>query len=242
MSSRYLTALAACCLASTALADTTAPQPFSATYDTEWRGVTAGTSRFDLVRVGGNEFTYRSLNLARGFFRLAFPDAITQASRFTIVDGVVAPISYRADDGSSKTDRDIDLDFNWHDLTVTGVAENKPVKVTLKPGAQDSLSVQIALMIELSAGRSPEHFWLVDKDELKDYAYAREGTTTMSTPLGKMDAVIYTSTRMGVPPGGSTRVTRFWLAPSLGYLPLRAEQMRNGKREFALSIRSLTRS
>jgi hypothetical protein len=242
MSRRYLSALAACCLASNALAQSPTPQPFSATYDTEWRGVTAGTSRFDLVRVGGTEFTYRSLNLARGFFRLAFPDAITQASQFNIVDGMVKPVSYRADDGSSKTDRDISLDFNWHEMAATGVVENKPVNVPLKPGAQDSLSVQIALMIELAAGRSPEHFWLVDKTELKDYAYAREGTATLTTPLGKIDTVIYTSTRLGVPAGGSTRVTRFWLAPSLGFLPLRAEQIRNGKREFALNIKSLTRS
>lgn len=239
MSRRLLPALAACCLATGAFAQSQAPQPFSATYDTEWRGITAGTSKFDLVHVGGNEYTYRSLNLARGFFRIAFPDAITQMSRFTIVDGIVTPMSYRADDGSSKTDRDINLDFNWHDSLATGVAENKPVSVALKPGTQDALSVQIALMIELMAGRSPEHFWLLDKNELKDYLYAREGTATLTTPMGKIETVIYRSTRAGP---GSTRVTRFWLAPSLGFLPLRAEQVRNGKREFALTIRSATRS
>lgn len=237
MSRRLLCALVMCGVAAGAFAQSQAPQPFSATYDTEWRGISAGTSRFELVHIGGNEYTYRSLNLARGLFRLAFPDAITQMSRFIIVDDAVIPMSYRADDGSSKTDRDVSLDFNWQNSRVTGVAENKPVSVPLEPGTQDALSVQIALMIELAAGRSPKHFLLLDKDELKDYQYTREGTTTLATALGKIETVIYRSMRVGP---GSTRVTRMWLAPSLGFLPLRAEQLRNGRREFALAIRTVT--
>lgn len=213
------------------------PQSFSATYDIEWRGMGAGVSTLELVRLGGNEYTYRSSNVARGFFRFAFPDTITQTSRFSVVDGVVMPSSYRSDDGSAKTDKDVTLEFNWRDSVATGVAENKQVNLQLRPGTQDSLSVQIALMMELAAGRSPDHFWLLDKNEVKEYQYAHEGNVTLNTPLGKLDTVIYRSTR-----AGSTRVTRLWLAPSLGYLPLRAEQIRNGRREFALSIRSATRS
>ena len=40
-------------------------------------------------RKGGTDYTYRSSNVARGLFRLAFPDAITQMSDFSIVNDVV---------------------------------------------------------------------------------------------------------------------------------------------------------
>ena len=238
MSRRLLLTLLACCATSGAPAQSTAPQPFSATFDIEWRGMGAGVSTLELVRLGGNDYSYRSSNVARGLFRLAFPDTITQTSHFSIDDGVVKPTSYRADDGSAKTDKDVDLKFDWHGATAQGTAENKPVNVSLAPGTQDSLSVQVALMMELAAGRSPDRFLLLDKDEVKEYLYSRDGAATLNTPLGKLETVIYRSTRAG----GSTRVTRLWLAPSLGYLPVRAEQMRAGKREFALSIRSVKRN
>src|SRR5262245_28547634 len=84
--------VAACSLASgLGATGSAAPQPFSAVYDLEWRGVGAGSSTLDLVRVGGNEYTFRSSNVARGFFRFAFPNPITQTTRFVVEDGTVRP-------------------------------------------------------------------------------------------------------------------------------------------------------
>jgi Protein of unknown function (DUF3108) len=239
MRRRFLIALALSGMAAAAAADPQPLKPFSITYNLEWRGMGAGTSTLELTTSADATYVFRSTNLARGFFRLAFPDAITQTSRFSLVDGAVTPLSYRSDDGSSKTDRDVNLNFDWKSGKATGVAEDKPVDVELKPGTQDSLSVQIALMMELAANHTPESFLLLDKRELKEYRYTREGTAVLNTPLGKIDTVIYRSERVAT---GTTRVTRFWLAPSLGFLPARAEQIRNGKREFALSLRSATRS
>jgi hypothetical protein len=212
-------------------------QPFTGTYAVEWRGMNAGTSTLELIRLGGNDYSYRSRNVARGFFRLAFPDAITQTSNFSLVDGVVRPASYRADDGSTNKKRAIALDFDWNAMRVTGMAEGKPVDQPLKPGTQDSLSVQIALLRELAAGRLPRQFWLINKDEVTNYDYVREGTEILDTPLGKLETVMYRSQRTG-----SSRTTRLWFAPSLGYLPVRAQQLRRGKPEFALTIRALTRN
>lgn len=214
----------------------TMPQPFTTTYDLEWRGMGAGTSTLELARIGGNEYSYRSTNVARALFRFAFPNPITQASRFVFEGGVIKPTSYHADDGTSKRDKDIDLEFDWRRMRATGTSEQKPVDVPLQPGTQDALSGQVSLMMELSAGRSPQGFLLFDKTEVKEYRYVREGTATLDTPLGKLETVIYHSERTG-----SSRITRLWLAPSLGYLPVRGEQLRNGRREFGLAIRSVKR-
>jgi hypothetical protein len=170
-------------------------------------------------------------------FRLAFPDAITQRSEFSLAADGVRPSRYHADDGSANSKRSVTLSFDWNTMRVTGTAEGKPVDAPLKPGTQDGLSVQIALMYELAAGRSPQHFWLINKDEVTNYEYMREGMATLDTPLGTLETIIYRSQRPG-----SSRVTRLWFAPSLGYLPVRAQQLRRGKPEFALSIRALTRN
>jgi hypothetical protein len=212
------------------------PQPFKITMAVEWHGMSAGTSVLELTRKSGTEFTYRSSNTARGFFRLALPDTITQVSNFSIADGQVAPSTYVGDDGSSDTSRDVSLKFDWQAHKVTGVAENKPVDLPLTPGVQDGLSVQVALMCALAIGTVPPSFKMIDKDEIKEYQYTREGEEKIDTPLGKLDTVIYRSQKTG-----SSRATRLWIAPSLGYLPVRAEQAKNGKRELQLTMRAVER-
>ncbi len=214
--------------------DVAAPAPFVAKFAIEWKGITAGFSTLELIRTAPDRYTYRSRNLARGIFRLAFPDAISQESTLSIVNSEVRPLSYHADDGERDSDKAVTLQFDWQARRVTGIAEKKPVDLALQSGTQDSLSVQIALMQELAAGRSPKSFWLIDDDAIKEYTYTREGTEILDTPLGKLEAIIYRSER-----AGSDRVTRLWLAPSLGYLPVRAERSRAGRIDFGLSIREL---
>ena len=234
--------LALCAMAASAAeptatpAPTSCPQPFKVTFDVEWHGMAAGTSTLQLTRDSATEYTYRSSNVARGFFRLAIPDTITQISRISVVDGKVRPSSYLGDDGSADTDRDVSLTFDWAANRVTGTAEDKPVSQPLTPGVQDSLSVQVALMCALAAGQSPKSFQLIDKDEVKEYQYTHEGHATLDTPAGKLETLIYTSQRKG-----ASRLTRLWIAPSLGYLPVRAEQVRKGKRELQLTLQSAER-
>jgi hypothetical protein len=209
-------------------------QPFTATYGVEWRGMGAGTSTLELTQTDGEIWTYRSRNMARGIFRLAFPQAITQLSVFRIRGDEVVPVSYRADDGSKSTARDVSLEFDWSQDRVTGIAENEPVSVPLQPGTQDAMSVQIALIRALQANRTPERFTLIDKDELKEYVYTAEGTARLETALGALDTIVYRSQREG-----SNRVTRLWLAPSLGYVPVRAQQVRKDRVEFTMTLREL---
>jgi Protein of unknown function (DUF3108) len=211
-------------------------QPYSASYSVEWRGMGAGTSTVELTKLEDDRWSYTSRNLARGLFKLALPNPVTQSSVFRIRDGKVTPLTYRVDDGSRATTRDISLDFDWTSGRVTGTAEDESVDLEAPAGAQDALTAQIVLMRELLAGREPGTLRLIDKDEVKIYDYAREGTETVKTPLGEMDTVIYRSSRQG-----SNRVTRLWLAPSLGYVPVRAQQRRGERTEFTMLLRSLKR-
>jgi hypothetical protein len=212
------------------------PQPFKATFGVEWHGMSAGNSVLELTRKSPTEWTYKSSNTARGLFRIALPDTITQVSDFKIENGMVVPVKYVGDDGSSDTSKDVSLKFDWDAKKVTGTAENKPVDQPLAPGVQDSLSVQVALMCALASGNVPASFRLIDKDEVKEYQYTREGEAKLDTAVGKLDTVIYRSQKTG-----ASRYTRLWIAPSLGYLPVRAEQSKRDKRELQLTIRAVQR-
>jgi hypothetical protein len=223
--------------AARALAADALPQPFTAEYSIEWMGLRAGTSQLIFAQGPGSHYSYTSRINARGLFRLVFPDEISQASTFRFdSEGVPVPLSYHSSDGSSDKKREVALDFNWSSERVTGIAEQKPVDVPLRPGTQDAMSVQIAMLRGVAADQTPKTFLMIEKDEIADYIYAPEGTARLTTALGEIDTVIWTSRRPN-----SDKVTRLWCAPSLGYVPVRAERKRGSKTEWLMNIRSFKR-
>ncbi|MCC6172744.1 MAG: DUF3108 domain-containing protein [Gammaproteobacteria bacterium] len=211
-------------------------QPFRAEFVLEWKGINAASASLELSRESPGRYTYVSRNNARGMFRAVFPDELAQISRLQLEGGRVRPLSYRGDDGSRDTRRDVSLDFDWERRRVTGTAERRPVDLELQPGLQDIMSVQVALIAELQQGRRPSGYTLVDKDRIKDYVYESEGSARLQTVLGPLDTVIWASHRPD-----SDRVTRVWYAPSLGHVPVRAERRRGGRVEWSMRLVSLSR-
>lgn len=209
--------------------------PFSIEYQVVYRGSNAGTSHLDLVRSNGSQWRYSSSNKARGIFRLVFPGEIRQSSLLKIDQGAVRPLRFEADDGTDNTKRDIRLDFDWSRARASGTAEQKSVDVALPSGTQDAMSVQLALMLALQRGERPENFTLLDKSELKTYLYREVGRESLTTAQGTFDTVIWSSQR-----AGSSRITRVWYAAELGYLPLKAQRLREGREEWSMTLRSFT--
>ena len=232
---RWLSALMLLAPGSLLHAGTEAPAAFSATYAVAWHGITAGESLLQLTGADGT-WRYTSHIQAHGIFRLVFPDALVQSSTFALQDGHVAPLTYSESGQKSDHSDGLDLTFDRGTGRVRGTAGTRRVDQPLIAGVQDPLSVQVELMRQLTAGEQPQRFVLFDRDESKEYRYTREGNVPLDTALGQIDAVIYRSDRPD-----SDRVTRLWLAPDLGYLPVRAERSRGGSVDLSLRILSLTK-
>ncbi len=218
---------------------TTAPativlRPFFGTYLVKYRGISAGTTEVELTSQGNGRWEYQSRANARGMFRAFFSDEITQTSWLDTGSGSIRPLKYRADDGSKDTERDITLDFDWNTGRATGVAEEKSVALSVEPGTQDAMSLQLAVIEDLRHGRKPGAYLMVDKDRVKEYRYVYEGEATVKTVLGELPTIVYRAER-----SGSKRATRTWYAPSLTFLPVRAERLREGKREWLMEVQSL---
>ena len=226
-------------LATSALASAAEPpqlQPFRASYAVVWHGFDAGRTELHLQRQSDAQYVYTSRSNASGLFRAFFNNEISQTSWLSVTPEGIRPDRYRADDGSSRTARDVSLDFDWQAGHARGVAEDQAVDVALEPYTQDDLSITIALMYALLDGKQPSVFRLIDKDRIKEYRYTAEGTAQLKTAVGDLETVVYRSQR-----SGSKRMTRMWYAPSLGYVPVRGEQLKDGKREWQMDIRSLQR-
>ena len=212
-------------------------RPFTAEYSWTLRGMNAGHSTLTLARRDDGRWSYDSRSQAHGLFRLVAPGDITQVSVFRLDNGDVLPEHYRGDDGTAATKRDANLSFDWRTRRVTGVYEDVPVDLPIEAGVQDDLSIQVAMMNALLRGQVPTGFRLVDRNIVKDYQYSAEGRTTLTTPLGVIEAVIYRSRKVG-----ARSSTLFWCAPSLSFLPLKVERHDGAdKVEWSLAIRAARR-
>ncbi len=209
-------------------------KPFEASYAWSWHGMTVAESSLKLEQ-RGDTWVYASRSSPRGIGKM-FSERPVQKSTLRVTDKGVQPLSYEADDGTSATKRDATVQFDWEHGRVTGVYEDVKVDMPLQPGIQDDLSVQIALMVELLAGREPHQFQMIDKNTVREYRYTREGQESISTPLGKIDTVVYRSQKTGSP-----RVTRFWCAPSRGYIPMRVEQKKDDDVQWTMQVQSVKR-
>jgi hypothetical protein len=228
-----LLALAALLASTMTRADALDLKPFKATYTAEWKGMNAGTSTLELRHAGPDLYSYSSVSTARGMFKLAFSEALTQTSTFRLHEGEVRPLTFR---GTDDKQRPINLDFDWTKLRITGEAKEHSVDLELPSAAQDPMSLQISVLRGLASGKVTPTVWMIDSDKLKEYQLQLEGTARIETGLGELDTVIYTSKR-----AGSDRMTRTWVAPALGYLPVKAERIRGKKTEFTLKIESVDR-
>jgi len=206
--------------------------PFSAHYLADWKSINVGTSDLELKQdAEPGHFVYTWTITARGIFRL-YRDQVTQKSWLSINADHVRPDKYRAEDGKSS----VNLDFDWDAGRVRGTSEDKAVDLKLKDGIQDVMSIQVEVMLDLKIGNLPKTFQIIDKDKPKEFIYNQEGTANIRTALGQLDTVIVSSQQ-----SGHNRILRMWFAPSLGFVPVQAERTRDGKLEFAMRIKTLTR-
>ena len=229
-----LLALALALLAASATSRADELRPYQASYRAIWHGMTVAVSDLRLEHTG-DTWTYRSESSPRGIGRLAagiFPPH--QVSVVRVTSAGVQPLSYQSTGGESS--KAIDLSYDWSAQRVTGTYEGTPVDLPLSADVRDDASVQLALTVELLAGRTPTSFRVIDRNGTRQYQFARDGEATLETPMGRIATVVYRSQKANSP-----RITRFWCAPDRGYIPLKVEQTRGEDVQWTMEIESLTR-
>jgi Protein of unknown function (DUF3108) len=209
-------------------------KPYMATYDGIWHGMTVAVSTLKLEQTG-DTWTFSSRSEPRGIGRLAsgvFPPL--QVSVVRVTDQGVLPQSFKSSGGDPG--KSIRLDYDWQTHKVTGTYESTKVDLPLTPQVQDDGSVQLNLMVELLAGRAPSTVQLIDKNDVREYEFTRDGEANINTPMGDVATVVFKSQKKYSP-----RITRFWCAPDRGYIPVKVEQKKGDDVQWTLEIQSLKR-
>jgi hypothetical protein len=208
-------------------------EPFTAEFGADWKGIGIATSALELRRdAQPDRWIYTWRVSARGIFRMFYSDDLVQTSWFDLGSDGVRPRRYEATQGAKS----VTLAFDWDTHRARGTEEGKPLELDLAAHTLDVLAIQIEVMQDLKSGSLPPRFSIIDRDEVKEFLYTREGSARLHTALGDLDTLIVASQREG-----NDRILRMWFAPSLGFIPVQAERTRGGKLEFAMRIRTLAR-
>jgi hypothetical protein len=226
--------LALLLLAQSAMAqDAPVLKPYVARYHVKYRGISGGDIEFTLKSEGNGRYTY-STHLIPNFLGSLFISDQAEDQTWVQVDGTsVKPLKFRSDDGTQDTLKDISYDFDWSTASVNGRYKNQNFRLDLPAGVQDRLSIQLFASLAMQAGRDPGHLIMIEKDELQEYNITRTGTDKVRTDAGEFDVVVFKSEREG-----SSRMTRYWYAPKLGYIPVHAERLTKGKVDIVMELLS----
>lgn len=232
-----LTLLAALGLAGMAglAAEPRAVIEYTAEYEVRNGGRHVANAEFRVARIESGNFVFTSSARARGLFRLIRPDPAVEHSEFSVADDGIVPNGFRYEDGSRKGEDNFAIEFDRGagEVRVTGPSGN--LTGPLEPGLLDRGSLQVALMRDLAACRLPGPYRYVDDDGIREYRYERLEDLPTETGIGTLDTV-----RLAQRREGSSRETILWLAPELGYLPVRIEQIRNGELDTSFALENLS--
>jgi hypothetical protein len=212
---------------------TTVVKPYTALYNVRYKGLSGGDIEFTLRAQGNGRFVYRS-HLLPNFLGSFFTSDQAEDTSEVLIDGAtVQPQKFRSEDGTKDTEQDIAYDFDWSRNQVSVRYKNSDLKMAVPRGVQDRLSIQLAAMLALQAGRDPGKLIMLEKDELQEYSILRQGSEQVRVAAGSYDTVVLKSERVG-----NSRNTRYWYAGSLGYVPVRAERSTKGKPDIVMELKS----
>jgi len=227
--------IACLALAAQANAQSSVPHDFTARYAVSFRGMSAGTLIFSFQRdaVTGH-FMYETRAEPSFLASFVVSTNARERSEVEITDAGVRPLHWSLDDGKNGNKDDGDMVFDWEHQLASGTTKGKKFEVPISPGVQDRISVQIAVVTALLRNQEPGTISIIDDAKVKSYSYRRAGTGNADTDQGRLDSVLYESTR-----DNSSRLSKFWLLPKYEFAVVRAEQIRKGKVETVMELQSL---
>jgi hypothetical protein len=209
---------------------------YLAIYDVEYKGKALGTAQFSVSHDAEREiYRFESQMQAKGLLaKLVAPKPVIQRSEFRVDGSTITPLEFWYEDGSRKGEDNLHIVFDWDSRIATTNGEDGRRELPLEPGVLDRGAAQVALRRDLATAGQPGKYPIAEADGVRADEYAVEGEETIATGIGNVAALKLMQHREG-----SSRTTRVWMAPGLGYLPIRIEQHRNGELQTAFTLQSM---
>lgn len=214
---RVLLALLLMMLLGAAHADGDRPQPSSTRYSVHLNGLKVGELQRH-VRVEANgRYVLEHIAETTGVVALFKKDRAVERSTWIYNDGRPRPIEYVYHYTGRSKDRLERIDFDWNSKIATSLRHGKTTEIAIVPGMLDKLMHQILMSADIAAGKKHIEYTVVDRGEIKTYAYDILGTEEVVTARGRIQTIKV-----------QRKTITIWLAPEWDYLPVKLIQKKDG--------------
>jgi len=199
------------------------PQPlqaFDARYAVTRSGMRLATMRMRLAPHSAG-WRYSSRTDPQGIAQLFIDGPSTEETLLEGSDGGLRPLRYRHVEPDAA-DR-LEVHFDWAEQRARVQTAAGERSVAIETGTHDPFSAVLAVMQGLASGQERIELPGIDNDgERSRLAFAVRSRETIRVPLGEYETARVYRIR------DDKRKTITWLAPELGWLPVRLEQRAHG--------------
>jgi len=210
------------------------PAEFRGNYEVLRNDVPEGTATLTLERRGDGSWDLRTLTTGtQGLAGLAGV-AITEESILEWRDGRPELVSYRYDQRAAWKSKQRSM--LRHGDSILCNSDGHEAALAFEPGVVDRHAVMLAIAADLASGSGTLSYRVADKGRLETHTYRNAGIERTASPAGNYETIRVE--RVRETPG---RTTTSWLAPELGYMPVRVVQREPDGDSVEMRLRSVPR-
>ena len=210
------------------------PAEFQAIYNAQLKQVD-GQVMMTLKKEQDNLYSYETITRPSGFWRVIIDGSIWEKSTFSLKNGVIQSKTYDLTDTIRSKPRQSSATFDWDNLMLSGHYKDRKFELPLNNYVIDRVALQIAIILNSQQGNNSSEYYILDRDKLLKVQVNNKEIVNIRVPFGEFEAIEIEHT------GEQSESTNsLWLAPKLGYIPIKIAQKKDGKTVFSASLAQLT--
>jgi hypothetical protein len=205
--------------------------PYEAVYEVSEGSKVIGRATVRLEKTASGFRYSNHLKGTAGMAKMLGAD-IQENTEFVVKQDHVQPVRYRYQQDVAFSQRVQTGELNWADMRATGTYKKDNWQAALKPNTLNRHVVDLQLAQALAGGAREFSAVVLDRGDFRDWRFVSEGEQDVKTPAGNFRALKVSRVRAT----DDNKQTLSYFAPSLGYLPVRIEQLESDGRRVVMNL------
>ena len=210
------------------------PSEFQAIYNAQLKQVD-GQVMMTLKKEQDNLYSYEIITRPSGFWRVIIDGSIREKSTFVFNDGLVQSKTYELTDTIRSKPRQSLAIFDWDNLLLSGNYKDRKFELPLNIDVIERATLQIAIIANSQGPNLSSDYYILDRDKVLKVQVNKKDTVNVRVPFGEFETI-----EIQHRSEQSEITNSLWLAPELGYIPIKIAQKEDGKIVFSASLSQLT--
>lgn len=201
-----------------------------AEYQVNYGSIELGKARYQLAPAQNNLYQYR---FDSDVSLLMLSDKRTVQSTFTLDGERLVPMRYTHERSGTGPHFQEQSAYVIDQNIVHSRYKEERAKFPYNGNLFDPLMVQLQFRLDMMAGLTNLHYVMLKSGEIDEYDFNVVGKERMIIESGQYDTV-----KIEVVRDNNKRQTFFWMAPDLGYLPVRLTHFEKGSKQLDITLLS----